>query len=349
LQFPWDFSFALTNLGPGTYYYLLTETPGASIVGDDPEDYNWTYDDRVYMVRVVVSVDGEGNLEAVVEYTYKTGESGNGAYIWSEDWAANSANNPASFSNTYNQPMGEYYLQLGKFINNITYSGSYEFGALITIEEYDRLFGDGTDGSGRKFEFEIIEFISDYDFTDYRNSTDGFNQEDFENVKQGGFSETVTLPRMCDPTKSWFEANGVNPENYYYTTDTISFMYLYPGNHYYLIREKIPETIPAGWTYDDSIYILEIVASPPGGGLVSATPYIRKIQGAGVPLTRGGNAGDIDYPFYNRYENPYGPRLPQTGGDTMRWFTLAGVGLMAFAGIMRVMRRKRGTTAADGS
>jgi pilin isopeptide linkage protein len=55
------FTFVLEDLGPGTYYYLLTERPGS-------ED-GWTYDETVYMVKVIVTPGAsEGVLEVEMEY-----------------------------------------------------------------------------------------------------------------------------------------------------------------------------------------------------------------------------------------------------------------------------------------
>jgi len=87
-----EFDFTITGLTPDTYYYMITESPNPS-----PGNY-WTYDETIYIIKVIVSVDGDGELVSSVEYRYKTEESG--------DWSAWSGtlHNTVTFSNSYFNP-----------------------------------------------------------------------------------------------------------------------------------------------------------------------------------------------------------------------------------------------------
>jgi len=63
------FSFTLEGLGPGTYYYMVTETPGAP-------NQNWSYDNNAYIAKVTVSAGQNGALTPSVEFWFRVGTTG---------------------------------------------------------------------------------------------------------------------------------------------------------------------------------------------------------------------------------------------------------------------------------
>ena len=175
-----DFSFTLANLGPNTYYYMITEAPGAP--GTD-----WIYDDTIYIVKVTVDVDSSGDLVTTVESKHKKGATG----TWSV-WSVMGSGGKLTFTNIYEEPTGT--LTLEKLVTgdgadlDKDFSFEVAFSAPVIRNAEPFTTGTVTLKHGHSTVFSGIPYGTTYTVTEADYSSEGYSADDPGLVRTGSIT-----------------------------------------------------------------------------------------------------------------------------------------------------------------